>query len=101
LLEGLRQDQEGAKGPVFGATPEEVMKKRLRRELMRASKKCSFPDVTKLHTTRHTFASQLVMAGESLETVAKLLGHADLETTRIYAHLSPDYLKRAVEKLDF
>lgn len=41
------------------------------------------------HTLRHTFASQLVQAGVSLYKVSKWLGHADITTTQIYAHLAP------------
>ena len=41
------------------------------------------------------------MLGVPLVTVSKLLGHADIKTTMIYAHLSPDHLKDAVNKLDF
>ncbi|MFH1725068.1 MAG: tyrosine-type recombinase/integrase [Elusimicrobiota bacterium] len=54
-----------------------------------------------LHALRHTFASHLVMRGADLYTVAKLLGHADIKTTEIYAHLAPDFLKSAVERLRF
>lgn len=54
-----------------------------------------------LHALRHTFASHLVMKGADLYTVAKLLGHANIKTTEIYAHLAPDYLKSAVGRLDF
>ena len=54
-----------------------------------------------LHTLRHTFASQLVMAGVSLREVQQLMGHQDYSTTLRYAHLSEDHVKRLVLKLPF
>jgi integrase len=53
-----------------------------------------------IHKLRHTFASKLVMKGVPLYDVQKLLGHKDSQTTMIYAHLSPDYLKESVKKLE-
>jgi site-specific recombinase XerD len=52
------------------------------------------------HSLRHTFASWLVQKGVSLYEVSKLLGHADIKTTQIYAHLRSDDLRNAVEMLD-
>lgn len=51
------------------------------------------------HLYRHSFASHLVMAGESLATVKELLGHTQISTTMIYAHLSPQHIAKAVENL--
>jgi integrase len=52
------------------------------------------------HTLRHTFASHLVMRGVSLKAVQELLGHATIEMTMRYAHLSPEVKVNAVKALD-
>jgi integrase len=52
------------------------------------------------HDLRHTFASQLVMAGVDLMTVKEFLGHKDIKMTLRYAHLAPDYKRSAITRLD-
>jgi site-specific recombinase XerD len=54
-----------------------------------------------LHTLRHTFASQLAMAGVSMKEIQELMGHLSIETTLQYAYLSEDHVKRQVLKLPF
>jgi integrase len=74
---------------------------KLREKLIQIAKKAGIENLTKLHTLRHTFASHLVMSGVDLPTVKKLMGHSDIQTTMIYAHLAPDHLAKAVDKLEF
>lgn len=52
------------------------------------------------HSLRHTFASWLVQKGVSIYEVSKLLGHSDIRVTQVYAHLTPDNLRNAVELLN-
>ena len=72
----------------------------LSRDFRKLLKLCGIKGAS-LHTLRHTFASHLVMNGTDVYTVQKLLGHSSIKTTEIYAHLAPDFLKAAVEKLRF
>ncbi len=51
------------------------------------------------HSLRHTFASWLAQGGTSLYMIKDLLGHSDMKTTQIYAHLQPDSLRSEVDKI--
>ncbi len=54
----------------------------------------------KLHSLRHTFATNLVSAGVDIYTVSRLLGHSDIRTTLIYAKARMETLRDAVDKLE-
>ena len=47
--------------------------------------------------TRHSFASQLVNRGKSLEIIGEILGHSDPRTTKKYAHVNMDAMLDAME----
>jgi site-specific recombinase XerD len=52
------------------------------------------------HLLRHTFAKRLVDSGVGLEKVGALLGHSDLNTTRVYVTPGERDLEKAVEALE-
>ncbi|MBU1091799.1 MAG: site-specific tyrosine recombinase/integron integrase [bacterium] len=51
------------------------------------------------HKFRHTFGTRLLQQGANLVDIQVLLGHASLNTTRIYTHTNPARLEEAVSKL--
>jgi site-specific recombinase XerD len=52
------------------------------------------------HVLRHSFSKNLVDAGVGLERVAALLGHSNLNTTRIYTTPGMRDLENAVAQLE-
>jgi integrase/recombinase XerD len=51
------------------------------------------------HTLRHSYATHLLEEGVSIRLISQYLGHASLETTLIYTHLSAVSESKAVEAL--
>ena len=51
------------------------------------------------HVLRHTFGTEMTRKGIDLVTVAELMGHASLETTRLYTRPSAADMQRAVDLL--
>ena len=47
----------------------------------------------------HSFASRALALGESLPTIARLLGHARVQTTSRYAHLARDTVREAAARV--
>lgn len=66
---------------------------------MRRAREAIGKPALRFHDLRHSFASQLVVAGVPLQAVQQLLGHRDIKTTLRYSHLAPGVLVSAVAML--
>jgi integrase len=96
-LRGIYQDN----GLVFATelgTP--IIPRNFERKYKILLKKAGLP-VIKLHSLRHSYATRLLEAGESLKVVADLPGHTRISVTAdIYSHVSPELKREAVAKLN-
>jgi integrase len=62
-------------------------------------KAAGFKTNVRVHDLRHTYASILASAGQSLPIIGQLLGHTQAATTHRYSHLFDDPLRAATERV--
>ncbi|MDR2963112.1 MAG: site-specific integrase [Bacteroidales bacterium] len=65
-----------------------------------AMRKAKINKAVGIHGLRHSYATHLLEAGTDMTFIQKLLGHADLKTTEIYARVSNRQLSRVKSPLD-
>lgn len=53
------------------------------------------------HGLRHTFAANFLMNGGSLHGLSRTLGHASIQSTEIYSHLSQEFLRISTSIVNF
>jgi len=68
--------------------------------LKKVLRDCGIED-HRLHDLRHTCATYLLKNGVELAVVQRIMGHAQMSTTQIYAKVLPDIMASQMEKLNF
>ena len=68
--------------------------------MRKAQRRANMPRNGRVHILRHTYCSRLAMLGVPAMSIKELAGHASLETTMRYMHLSPQVKGQAVAALD-
>ena len=61
---------------------------------------CGIEDAS-FHTLRHTAATYMLASGIDIKLVKEILGHADIKTTELYAHVLQQQLSSQIQKLRF
>lgn len=51
------------------------------------------------HQSRHSFGTLAISAGLSIESVAKMMGHANISTTQVYAEITEQKISKDMDKL--
>ena len=64
------------------------------RHLKEISEICGISKHLTFHLSRHTFATLTMSKGVSLESVSKMLGHKNIQTTQIYAKMTTEKVGR-------
>ena len=70
------------------------------RVLKDIAKECNISKNLTWHIARHTFATLALTKGMSIESVSKILGHTNINTTQIYAKIINEKLTQEFEVID-
>ena len=72
----------------------------LQRAVKRAAAEAGIRRRVTVHCLRHSFATHLLKSGTDIRVIQSLLGHRDLATTMVYAHIVDSHRLTATSPLD-
>lgn len=81
------------KGENMRLTPRSIQ-----RMIKKYARKVKLPVDATPHVIRHSFATDLLMAGADIRSVQEMLGHKNIQTTQIYTHVTHKRLREVHEE---
>jgi site-specific recombinase XerD len=78
--------------------PHRITPRDIQRHLKKYAAQAGITTKITPHTLRHAFATDLLSNGADLRSVQQLLGHASINTTQIYTHLTDAHLREIHKK---
>jgi len=85
---------------IFTGWDEKLSKRGIQKLVNLAAKRANINKPVHVHTLRHSYATHLLEAGTDIRKIQLLLGHANLNTTQLYASVSKSELKKVRSPLD-
>lgn len=83
----------GSDDPTINENKMRLTPRSVQRMIKKYVKKVKLPIDATPHTLRHSFATDLLMAGADLRSVQEMLGHKNVQTTQVYTHVTHKQLK--------
>ena len=95
LLSLIGEDPENLDSSIFNLPTYESCCKSVKRWVKRAgiNKHISW------HMARHTFGTMSLSAGIPIESIAKMMGHASISSTQIYAQVTDNKISEDMDRL--
>lgn len=85
---------------LFQTTKDHISVRNVQKIIQRAARKAKINKNVSPHTLRHSMATHLLDQGTNIRLIQELLGHASLNTTERYTHISSEQIRKIKSPMD-